>query len=838
MIQNYIIVRFNEGVLNYNKLLDTYEDFYYSFKQKGKHKPLDGGAPFPSEDDDERGFPDTLRYLLMTEKFCLTNPSSNIVLSPALKSFLVMAGATCIQRLTTASPYDTLSVTRTGDTIGCDHYRWMVINKDSSVNALELCYALRYLFPNEISLAAADYETRIPLRHPCDDQRNYDTCEFGVRSMINTEKAWDFEVGDPDVLMAHYDEGVDYRHPDLGGAVGMGNHVRYAKQYYIPDAPQTPALPFQNSGHGTPCAGIMGALTNRNAHSVAGVAGGWSDDLQGTGCDATDRGMGSSLVVLANNSRSASRYYVSAVFEAAARSAVTQYGFGVHVINTSERVSGDGLTEQPLHAAINYAFENGVVQTAAIFQQETFPHKGLDEGLLPHPVSYPADYDEPWIINVGGSIPNKNKTPPSDFGYTMDLLAPSGDPGPQGNWCFAPDPGGNWSVNWTTHSDWANPTPTFFFSGFGGNSAAAPHVAGSAALLLSWFHRGSDTFFGLEPEDYAGILKASAWRGDTNRTNDTITMPSPINTWRALSGYGHLDIGRAFEMLDPMRLTPHGGYEPRHYHFEDSLEFGDWKPEDQHDTTFFDISWSPKVHTNDSSFIKQLAHRTYLLNYQGAYGYGMYETKSRVVTRTVTLDSIWEINAEAPLFAWGRSGGLDEKSGWSSAQFNWQTGWSRVTSGTGGNAFNEGIFHSHSRMFTVSTIQYDVWAWDKPSKTFSNYIGHVPPDSMMGVNFTVFGRVRPEFSDVEEQKDAVNSSLSISANSNNIFVRFDAPERLVFPKLEVYDILGRLVTVYSDISGNEGLNSFTIPAKLPAGTYIGRLTCQNFVQAKSFQVIR
>ena len=110
--------------------------------------------------------------------------------------------------------------------------------------------------------------------------------------------------------------------------------------------------------------------------------------------------------------------FVRAVFEASAHSATSPYGLGVHVFNTSLDLSYAGGYESAAHDAVSYAFENGVVQTAA---------RAEDSSVEPSLGGVPAGYEPSWIISVGGSVTDKTRSPSCDYGETMDLLAPSGD---------------------------------------------------------------------------------------------------------------------------------------------------------------------------------------------------------------------------------------------------------------------------------------------------------------------------------------------------------------------------------------------------------------------------
>lgn len=74
-------------------------------------------------------------------------------------------------------------------------------------------------------------------------------------------KAWDITFGDPKIVIAVIDTGVDLNHPDLKNKVVQG--------YNVLSGGKTP--PMDDNGHGTHAAGIAGADTN-NKIGVAGTA--------------------------------------------------------------------------------------------------------------------------------------------------------------------------------------------------------------------------------------------------------------------------------------------------------------------------------------------------------------------------------------------------------------------------------------------------------------------------------------------------------------------------------------------------------------------------------------
>lgn len=85
---------------------------------------------------------------------------------------------------------------------------------------------------------------------------------------INVEPAWDLVTGASNVTVAIVDTGVDLNHEDLKASLLQGYTVGDLTGYGAPKNWTTP----NSKGHGTCCAGIVGAIDNNIG--VAGVANG------------------------------------------------------------------------------------------------------------------------------------------------------------------------------------------------------------------------------------------------------------------------------------------------------------------------------------------------------------------------------------------------------------------------------------------------------------------------------------------------------------------------------------------------------------------------------------
>jgi RHS repeat-associated protein len=194
-------------------------------------------------------------------------------------------------------------------------------------------------------------------------------------SDIDAPEAWDRETGDPSVVLALLDTGVDLDHPDLAGRVLIGHD-------FVNDDDEAQ----DDHGHGTFMAGILGALSD-NGIGIAGVS--WYGqilpvkvmDNTGTGTHAD---VADGVVYATDN--------------------------GSDVINLS---LGDATSSATLENAIRYAFDRGVVLVAGV---------GNDNG----PVLYPAAYDE-VVLGVAATDHHDVRAAFSNVGPEVDVAAPGVD---------------------------------------------------------------------------------------------------------------------------------------------------------------------------------------------------------------------------------------------------------------------------------------------------------------------------------------------------------------------------------------------------------------------------
>ena len=222
---------------------------------------------------------------------------------------------------------------------------------------------------------------------------------------IDAPEAWDI-ITDSNVIVAVIDTGVDYTHPDsaanmwINAAEIPGNGIDDDGNGYIDDiygydfSGYTPddqdSNPMDEDGHGTHCAGIIGAVGNNN-RGVTGVC--WNVQIMALKIMPPYSG---GLDAFVSNA-------VEAIGYAAANNA--------KVINASWSIYNN--YSQALKDSIDDAGDAGVLFIAAA------GNEGYDNDITP---SYPASYDCDNIISVMATDHYDNKASFSNYGpISVDL---------------------------------------------------------------------------------------------------------------------------------------------------------------------------------------------------------------------------------------------------------------------------------------------------------------------------------------------------------------------------------------------------------------------------------
>ncbi|WP_294323117.1 S8 family serine peptidase [uncultured Chryseobacterium sp.] len=298
---------------------------------------------------------------------------------------------------------------------------------------------------------------------------------------VDMELAWDVETGNPNMIIAVSDSGLNMSHEDIAARVwtkpveiidGIDNDGNgLIDDYRGWDWVSNDNNPTDDHGHGTNCSGIIGSIAN-NGKGYAGVN--WNSKIM-------------PLKVL-NSSN-------SATYAAMANSLYYAVDNGAKVVSMS---IGGSSTSSLIANAISYMKTNNVLLVACMMNN--------NNEVANYPAAYSTAYDN--VIAVGSTDANDKRTQPffwsstsgSSYGNHINVVAP-------GNYIYGLGIDSNTSYN----------------SYWGGTSQATPLVAGVASLILSKkptltpaqvrniLQLTAEDMKGVPAEDTAGFDKYHGW---------------------------------------------------------------------------------------------------------------------------------------------------------------------------------------------------------------------------------------------------------------------------------------------------------------------------------------
>jgi len=311
---------------------------------------------------------------------------------------------------------------------------------------------------------------------------------------INAPGAWDVKTGSNATVVAVIDTGVDYNHPDLAGNMWRnlgeipGNGVDddgngYIDDVYGIDAYNHDSNPLDDFGHGTHCAGIVGARGN-NSVGVAGVN--WNVSIMALKfLDSWGYGYDSGAIECINY----------------AMMMKTLHGVNVRVLSNSWGGADYG---QALYDAIQTAGANNI-----LFVASAGNNYGSNNDLIP---TYPASYDLLNIIAVAATDHY------DDLAYFSNIGPTSVDVGAPGDHVLSTMP--------TYHVTLNDYGCAMNYDYLSGTSMACPHVSGLAALLLAL--NPSYTYTELRTRILSTVETLLSLTGK-------VLMGGRINAWSALT---------------------------------------------------------------------------------------------------------------------------------------------------------------------------------------------------------------------------------------------------------------------------------------------------------------
>lgn len=257
---------------------------------------------------------------------------------------------------------------------------------------------------------------------------------YGLTRM-SAQSAWDHTTGSSSIVVAIVDTGVNYNHPDLHANIHLnageiaGNSIDDDSNGYIDDVigydfANVDADPHDDHGHGSHCAGIVGARGN-NGVGVVGIN--WQ--------------VGILPVKALDSGGSGSNADVAAGIEYAVDR-------GASIVSLS---LGSDSPSSAIENAIAYARTHGVLVVAAA---------GNSWSDIDQNPTYPASYPDENLIAVAATNANDG------LAYFSNFSAVSVDVGAPGEDIESTVLGSNYDY-------------------YSGTSMATPYVAGLAALVKS-----------------------------------------------------------------------------------------------------------------------------------------------------------------------------------------------------------------------------------------------------------------------------------------------------------------------------------------------------------------
>lgn len=315
---------------------------------------------------------------------------------------------------------------------------------------------------------------------------------------INIKDTWrELTCGDPSIIVAVVDEGVEYSHPDLSPNMWINEAERTGVtgkdddgNGYVDDIygynfiDNTPEINFDrtdnDTGHGTHCAGVIAAVNN-NGIGVAGVAGG--------------SGNGDGVKVMSCQIFSGPYGGTESVVSKAIKYAADN---GASIISCSFGQPGANYRGDD-----SYIKNNAAEMDAIRYFEKTKNNDVLDGGVVifasgnagdPY-ASYPGAIND--IICVSAFGPDYLPTYYTNYGPGCNIVAPGGE-------AYLPP--------WTSYKGMIISTvpKKEAESGYGymqGTSMACPHVSGIAALGIAYAKKLGKKF---TREDFNTMLVSSA----------------------------------------------------------------------------------------------------------------------------------------------------------------------------------------------------------------------------------------------------------------------------------------------------------------------------------------
>lgn len=485
---------------------------------------------------------DAVNVSTYTNKNVKAGPANLFLNSNALNEINSKTGITwdnllCYKVHNVFGPEDSLSITRYGDTISTNDF-WTTLLIETPKTSIDDVLVDSLLTINKFIRTAGLNSVFFPSSIPNDTyysiQNSLNSNLSYPNANINVESAWLKEVGDKNIKVSVVDSQIDFTNLDFGGGTFQTSKINGYNCIIDQNIATLGLIP--NESHGTAVGGIIGAIRNNN-YGIAGIAGG--DYLN------TNNGVKLiNFVIFADYDVNGTQ--TPEVIEALALgnlSTTANNGYGVHIQNMS---FGSTQPSGELNETLIEGFKNGCVLVAARGNQgyttniPEFPACYSKDNVVLNVIASGTDGKRKDVSN-GANEPNFWE---SSYGYDCQV----------GNCleCLNVDfmaPGTIELVKTTISSNDMNPlypscslnNPNF--GCFNGASAAAPHVSGTAALMISKHQNNNGYPNGLITEDIEHILEK------------TVYFQTP--TFSLYSGFGRINAGAALEKVSDPYYVKH-----------------------------------------------------------------------------------------------------------------------------------------------------------------------------------------------------------------------------------------------------------------------------------------